>query len=144
MPSYTRSLRLCTLLLLVLSFSTYAAQAQKQVRQITIHPGWGGLGKPQNTTVTIRHEQGGFRCDGKPVDAMLVQTVVTALGAPQIAKPELGNLGVTQVWLKKQLSAVEDQMPGAIPYATVRQKNLFESTFTDPRQMADVMASLFK
>ncbi|WP_420238247.1 WG repeat-containing protein [Telmatobacter bradus] len=144
MLSCARSFWFCTILLLVLSFSTYTAQAQKQVREITIHSGWGGLETPQNATVTIHREQRGFQCDGKPVDAKLVQTVVTALGAPQITKPELANLGITHVWLKKQLTAVEAEMPGSIPDATARQKDLFESTFADPQRMADITASLFK
>jgi hypothetical protein len=128
--------------LLALSTSLHA-QADKKVREIVIHSRWGGLGTPQDLTVTILGTPDGFQRDGKPVKPALVQALVSAAQAPQISKPDPANMGITKSWLQSQLALVEDRMPGKMPDATARQKALFESTFTAPEKISGVFPRLF-
>ena len=130
--------------LLALIPPALAAQSQRTVRQITIHSGWGGLGSPQNGNVIIRQEKGKFQCDGKVVDASLVEALVTALQAPAIAKPDLANLGVTPAWLEAHAKSAEQQLPGRYSDATASQKAFFSSSFTDLGIMAKVVPQLFE
>jgi WG containing repeat len=139
MPSPTRWIGLG---LLALSTSL-PVQADKNVREIVIHSGWGGLGTPQDLTVTILGTPDGFQRDGKPVKPALVQALVSAAEAPPISKPDLANLGITTSWLQSHLALVEDRMPGKMQDATVRQKAFFESKFTDPEKISGVLPSLF-
>ncbi len=139
MPSLARWIGLS---LLALSTSL-PAQADKNVREIVIHSGWGGLGTPQALTVTILGTPDGFQRDGKPVKPALVQALVSAAEAPPISKPDPANLGITKSWLQSHLALVEDQMPGKMQDATARQKAFFESTFTDPEKISGIVPSLF-
>ncbi|PYV71813.1 MAG: hypothetical protein DMG96_28035 [Acidobacteria bacterium] len=126
--------------LLVLSASL-PAQADKKVREIVIHTHWGGLGTPQDLTVTILETPDGFQRDGKPVKPALVQALVSAAEAPPISKPDPANLGITKSWLQFQLALVKDQWK--MRDATARQKALFQSTFTDPEKISGALSSLF-
>jgi len=128
--------------LLALSTSL-SAQANKSVRDITIHSGWGGLGTPQDLTVTILGTSDGFQRDGKLVEPALVQALVSAAEAPTISKPDPANLGITKSWLGSQLALAEGRMPGKMQEATARQKAFFESTFTDPDKISGIVPSLF-
>ena len=119
------------------------AQADRKVREIVIHSGWGGLGTPQRLTVTILGTSDGFQRDGKPVKPALVQALVAAAEAAPILKPNPANLGINKSWLRSQLALVEDRMTGKMPSATARQKALFESTFTNPEKIDGVLPSLF-
>ena len=65
-----------------------SAETQKQVQQITIRSGWGGLGNSQDVTVAIRRTPSGFQRDGKPIEPKLVQALVSAMEAPRIASPK--------------------------------------------------------
>ena len=67
------SLRLFLLVALCLSASI--TEAQKTVRLIEIHSGWGGLGTSQDADVIIRSKDGAFVRDGKPVDAAQVEVL---------------------------------------------------------------------
>jgi hypothetical protein len=130
------------MLLGLLALSTSLA-AQTKVREIMIHSGWGGLGRPQDSTVTILSTPYGFQRDGKTVKPALVQALVSALEAQPISKPDPANLGITKQWLQSQLPLVERRMTWKIANATARQKTLFESTFTDPKKIGGVLPSLF-
>src|SRR3974390_2164978 len=137
MPSPARWIALS---LLALSTSL-PAQADKKVREIVLHSHWGGLGTPQDLTMTILETPNGFQRDGKPVKPTLVQALVSAAEAPPISKPDPANLGITRNWLQFQLTLVEDQWKTRD--ATGRQKALFESTFTAPEKIRDVLPSLY-
>ena len=128
---------------LALIVAMFPAQAQKSVRQVEIHSGWGGLGRPSNAEVVIHAEKAGFVCDGKPISPAQINALVAALEAPRITKPEIENLGLTQEWLKHNLAHVENEMPGAFPNALPSQRALFENAFTDQNKIADVLPSLF-
>jgi hypothetical protein len=144
MQTTTLSASFRLLLLVVLSLSALITEAQKSVRLIEIHSGWGGLGTPQNANVIIRQEKGKFLCDGKLVDASLVGALVAALDAPLIAKPDLANLGITPAWLKAHATSAEGKLPGKFFEATARQKELFATSFTDLAMIAKVVPQLFQ
>jgi WG repeat protein len=139
MPSLTRWIGIS---LLALSASL-PAQTNKKVREVVIHSGWGGLGTPQHSTVTILATPNGFQRDGKPVKPALVQALISAAEVRPILKPDPANLGIATIWLQSQLPSVEDRMPGKMPDATARQRALFESIFTDPGKIGGVLPSLF-
>jgi len=126
--------------LLVLSPSL-PAQADKKVREIVIHTHWGGLGTPQDLTVTILETPDGFQRDGKPVKPALIQALVSVAEAPPISKPDPANLGITKSWLQSHLALVKDQWK--MRDATARQKALFQLTFTDPEKISGTLSSLF-
>jgi hypothetical protein len=128
---------------LFLLSASLSAQSDKKVQEIVIHSGWGGLGTPEDLTVTIVATPDGFQRDGKPVKPALVQAVVAAVEAPPISKPDGANLGITKSWLQSQLASVKDRMPAKMSEATARQMALFESTFTDPEKIGSVVPSLF-
>jgi WG containing repeat len=139
MPSVTRWIGVS---LIALSTSV-PAQADKQVREIVIHSHWGGLGTPENLTVTILGTPDGFQRDGKPVKSALVQALVSAAQGPHVPKPNPGNLGITRSWLQSQLGVVEDRISGTMANATARQKAFFESTFSSPEKVSGILPNLF-
>ena len=134
------SLPFCLALSLFLLGTNSPDQGQKKVVEIVIHSGWRGLGTPQDQSVTIVATSNGFERDGKPVDSALVQALVLAVEAQPILKPDDANLGITKSWLESKLAIAKNQMPAE---ATARQKDLFETTFTDPEKMAGVVPHLF-
>jgi hypothetical protein len=128
--------------LLVLSASL-PAQTHREVGEIVICSGWGGLGTPQRLTVTILRTSDGFERDGQPLKPALVQALVAAAEAAPVLKPDPANLGITKSWLQSHLALAEDRMPGMMPNTTARQKALFESTFTNPEKIRGILPSLF-
>jgi hypothetical protein len=131
------------LLLIVFSLYSFSAGAQKSVRQIEIHSGWGGLGSAQNADVIIRKDKSTFVRDGKRVDTALVQALVDALEAPHIAKPEMANLGITPGWLKEHLATVHPHAFVQGTPTTENQKALFAVSFTDTELIAKVIPRVF-
>jgi hypothetical protein len=102
----------------------FGQSTAKPVREIKIHSGWGGLGRPQNAAATIRRENGQYLRDGKSINAALVNAFLLALNAPVIAKPQMENLDITSHWLTTNLSLAEKSMPGSFSDATPSQKSL--------------------
>jgi len=139
MPSLVR----CIGLSLFILGASFPAQSDEKVQEIVIHSGWGGLGTPQDLTVTILATPDGFQCDGKPVKPALVRALVSAAQMPPISKPNPGNLGITNSWLRSQLTLVEGGMAAKMSEATARQRALFESTFNDPDKIDSVVPTLF-
>jgi hypothetical protein len=129
--------------LLALILSVFAVQAPNNVREVRIHTGWGGLGTPQSADVIIRQADGRFLSNGKLVDASSVQALVAALDAPVIAKPDLGNLGITSSWLQAQATSAEQQLAGKFSEASASQKELFVTSFTDLATITKVVRELF-
>lgn len=127
-----------------LAVAMVSAQAHKEIRRIEIHSGWGGLGTPQNAQVIIQAEKDGFVSDRKRVAPELVNTLVAALDAARIPKPDIENLGLTQAWLKDNLASVEAGMYGTFPNALPSQRALFEETFADPNRIVKILPSLFR
>lgn len=131
------------LILLGLSVAMVSAQAPKNVQRIEIQSEWGGLDTSQNAQVVIHAEKDGFFRNGERIAPELVNALVAALDAAQIPKPDIENLGITQLWLKDNLVSVEAGMYGTFPAALPSQKALFENTFTDPGKIAEILPSVF-
>jgi hypothetical protein len=132
--------RLCCLqflILIALSLPT-AAQGQSSVRSVTIHTTWGGLGTPQDATVVIEANGTGFTRRGQAVETRLVDALVSALKSAVVPQPSMANLGVTESWLKANLSARREA-----PDATANQRRLYVAAFTDPQHVAKVLPNLF-
>jgi hypothetical protein len=136
------SLRLFLLVAVCLSASI--TEAQKTVRLIEIHSGWGGLGTSQNADVIIRSKDGVFVRDGKPVDAAQVEPLVTALKAPGVAKPDMENLGITSAWLKAHVASQHPRGRAQGTETTASQRELFATSFTNPDLIAKVIPYLFR
>jgi len=141
MVSNTRTARLLTLVLLSVSFNATAAPSS--ISSIEICSAWGGLGTPRRDILAIRNVKGEFARDGKRVDPKLVRDLVTALKAPHIEKPDLGNLGVTQDWLRTQLATIEKEKRGAFSDALLTQKQLFDASFSDTNFLERILPDLF-
>ena len=102
MPSLARwiGLSLLSLGLLALSASL-RAQTHKKVQEIVIHSGWGGLGTPQDLTVTILATRDGFQRDGQAVKPALVKALVSAAEVPTDLQTRS-----RQFWDNQQLASV--------------------------------------
>jgi len=131
------------LLLVALGLSAHVAEAQKNVRVVEIHSGWGGLGVAQNAEVIIRWKEGAFLCDGRPVETARVQALVAALEAPRIAKPDMENLGVTPAWLKAHVASQHPRGRTQGMETTANQRELFTNSFTNTELIAKVIPRLF-
>ena len=66
-----------TCILFLLSHSTLAHSSE--VTQIKIVSSWVGLGTPSHNELTITRKAGNYYSGGKKVDALLVNTLVSAL-----------------------------------------------------------------
>lgn len=121
----------------------YVQGAQKDVRLIQIHTGWGGLGTPQNAVVSIQRKGAAFVCNGKAVNAPSVKGLVAALTAPTIAKPDINNLGVTPAWLKANAASQRPRARAQATETTANQRQLFDTSFTNPEVIAKILPSLF-
>lgn len=138
MSGFARWIGLC--LVIAWCLTSLSAQEPKQVKQITIHSGWGGLMLPGSTppraNVVITRGPGGYLNARAPVDPKLVRDLVNALEEPQMTKPDAANLGLGQEWLETQ---VGKQRPRAFSQATATtpgQQALFNKSFTDPSLIA--------
>lgn len=133
--------------ILITILSTYfgnAAQAKKDVRQISIKSHWGGLGPRQDATVTILREQNSYKRNGQTVDPGLVDALVASLEAPRISSPNLTNLRITQSWLKSQIAEQQPRSSAQATETTTGQHALFEKSFTDPKVIAGILPEIFK
>ena len=132
------------LFLAALSTASFTvAQTSKEVRQVTIRSGWGGLGTPQDVTATIFREGTGFVRDRKPVAPSLIHALVNSLAAPRIAKPDVANLGIDEAWLKLQVSKQQPRSFAQATATTKGQQALFEKSFTDPVVASRAIPHLF-
>jgi hypothetical protein len=120
-----------------------AVPVQKQVNLIEIRTGWGGLGASQSATVTIRRERGVFLNGGRTVSPLLVQALVDALETLPISEPEAANFGITQQWLKMQVTRQKPRARIQAIEPTAGQRALFAASFTDPAIVATAVKSLF-
>ncbi|HEX2918093.1 MAG TPA: WG repeat-containing protein, partial [Edaphobacter sp.] len=149
MAKYMRLRRVMTRTM-VLAFVTSVAgvnsyaQAEKQVRQITIQSHWAGLGSAGDNTVTIRRVQGAFKCDGQTIKPSLIVALLNSLDADPIVAPDTTNLGITEQWLKIQ---APKQHPRAFAQGiepTRGQISLFNRSFTNPAVIDGVVDRLFQ
>ena len=122
----------------VLARTCSFAEAQKIVKRVMIYSYAGGLGGGSNTLITIQRKRNKFLSNSRPVSAVQVQSLVDALSAPPLLKPDMTNLGITQEWLA---SKVESQR---IPDRTRRaEETASQEKLFDLNLIANVLPGLF-
>jgi hypothetical protein len=129
----------CAAALVLLASPQLFAQ-QQSVKQITIASRWGGLGFVKPTELLIQRHGDTYRSGRKRIDTRLVEALSTALREPEITKPDLANLGITQEWLEQQSSK---DYPGSFVSSAPNQMALYKSSFTSLPTIQQVLPELF-
>src|SRR3954467_14028655 len=105
MPYLLDAVRVGLLPVALFGLLANSAPGQISVREIEMHSGWNGLGRPANEGFVICAVNGGFVCNGNPVDGWRVQALVKALKSPSMTAPTAENLGATSAWLREQVAS---------------------------------------
>jgi hypothetical protein len=113
----------------------------KEVTEIHIKSSWSGLGNPAETEITIRGDRKSFRREQERIDPKRIESLVSALEAAPLLKPDLANLGITEAWLRSVVHPVTKNL--IWNEATPAQKQSFVSSFTDMETVSRVMPSLY-
>jgi len=147
-------LRYAVLILgVVVAVSGSAFPADSAIRQIEIKSSWGGLGRPQNTELAVRNDNGEYRIGSKRIDPANVESLIASIRQPLRMKPTLGNLGMSDEWLKNAVDELErdaDRNDGSdstlykLGHGSADQKALFRRSYTDPNFMAKVLPEIFR
>jgi hypothetical protein len=114
-----------------------------RVREITIRSGWGGLGTPQDQTISIRLRNGRLVFNGKQVEPSKVDALLTALSAPKVPEPDPSNLGITPAWLDQQIADQKGRFRLEVAGATASQRVLLTNTLKDVQKIERVLPGLF-
>lgn len=104
------------------------AAAQVGVREITISTGWGGLGTPQDETISIRGKNGILAYNGKRVDQPKIDALIAALRASVISEPDPSHLGITPAWIDEQIADHKGRFRLEVARATANQRTLLADT----------------
>jgi hypothetical protein len=147
----------------ILAGSCSFAEAQKIVKRVVIHSSEGGLGAGYSTLVIvqrkgdkfiqrkgnifIRQKEGKFiqkkeskfLSNGRPVSAVLVQSLVNALSAPPLTGMDMTNLGITQEWLAANVESQWSLIRSRATETTASQETLFQKSFTDFNLVKDLL-----
>jgi hypothetical protein len=113
------------------------------VRQVEIESAWDGLGTPSTIAFLIINSSQRYWCGRKPVEAKLVDDLVSALNEAASPEPSLQNLGLTKEWLEKAVlsdpvkSRWKDELEG------LGKEEAFRVAFTDPEFVKRVLPTLF-
>ncbi|HET9305890.1 MAG TPA: hypothetical protein VFO46_07685 [Candidatus Sulfotelmatobacter sp.] len=141
------------ILAVIVALSGQAFPADSAVRQIEIKSSWGGLGKPQNTELEVRHVNGEYRIGSTRVDPANVELLLASIRQPPQMKPTLENLGMTDEWLTNAADKLEkdaerndggDSVLYKLGQGSADQKGLFRHSYTDPKFVAKVLPGIFR
>lgn len=141
------------ILVVVVAVSGPAFPADSVVRQVEIKSSWGGLGRPQNTELAIRHDNGEYRIASTRIDPAKVELLLASIRQPPQMKPTLENLGMTAEWLTNSVDKLEnnaehndggDSALYKLGHGSADQKGLFRRSYTDPNFMAKVLPEIFR
>ena len=152
------------IIFVVVAGACSSAEAQKTVMRVVIDSGSGGLGGGGRIRVVIKRKGDQFlrrvvlyaisvgqpngiktrvvkREGDRPVSTVQVQSLVDALSAASMPRPELKNFGITKEWLAAK---VESQKPRNISQSemTASQKELFQKSFTDLNLVENLLSDL--
>jgi len=142
-----------SIVVVVVALSGPAFPADPAVRQIEIKSSWGGLGRPQNTELAVRHDNGEYRIGGTRIDPANVESLLASIRQPPQLKPTLENLGMTEQWLTNAADRLEkdaahndggDSVLYKLGHGSADQKGLFRRSYTDPNFMAKVLSEIFR
>jgi hypothetical protein len=141
------------ILALIVAVSSPAFPAESAVRQIEIKSSWGGLGRPQNTELAVRHDNGEYRIGNMRIDPANVESLLASIRQPPQMKPTLENLGMSEQWLTNAADKLEkdaehndggDSALYKLEHGSADQKGLFRRSYTDPNFMAKVLPEIFR
>jgi hypothetical protein len=141
------------ILAVIVAVSGSAFPADSAIRQIEIKSSWGGLGRPQNTELVVRHDNGEYRIGGTRIDPANVELLLASIRQPPQMKPTLENLGMTGQWLTNAADKLEkdaerndggDSALYEFGHGSAGQKGLFRRSYTDPNFTAKVLPEIFR
>lgn len=141
------------ILAVIVAVSGPAFPADSAIRQIEIKSSWGGLGRPQNTELAVRHDNGEYRLGSTRIDRANVESLLASVRQPPQVKPTLQNLGMTDEWLTNAADKLEkdaernaggDSALYKLGHGSADQKGLFRRSYTDPNVMAKVLPEIFR
>jgi len=113
---------------LILVWSTTApGQNAGNVKTITIHSSWTGLGPRGEATLQITKHGTKFQAGGKSIDDKSVENLLQEIGTSR-SEPTLEDFAITQSWLE---SNSQGALPERLRNAPPDAKNLFLSRFRD-------------
>jgi hypothetical protein len=118
--------------------------AQVRVREITIRSGWGGLGPPQDETISIRAKNGALAYNGKRVDQSKADALIAALRASIISEPDPSNLGVTPAWIDEQIADQKGRFRQEVARVTASQRTLLADTLKNRQKIERIVPALFR
>lgn len=140
-------------LAIIVAVSGPALPAEPAIRQIEIKSSWGGLGRPQNTELAVRHDNGEYRLGSRRIDRANVESLLASVRQPPQMKPTLQNLGMTDEWLTNAADKLEkdaersgggDSALYKLGHGSADQKGLFRRSYIDPNFMAKVLPQIFR
>jgi hypothetical protein len=134
---------LAWLTVISVSASFALSQGPKRVERVVIRSSWGGLGPRRDDQLEVVRGKDGFTLQGKPVDSVLVETLIHALQAPAIAHPQAENLGITVEWLHQHGHDKEPKASAQGIDTTPGQHSLYESAIMNPQVIAKALPGLF-
>ncbi|HEV8492545.1 MAG TPA: hypothetical protein VGR76_09745, partial [Candidatus Angelobacter sp.] len=157
------------IIFVILARTCSFAEAQKTVKRVVIHSSSGGLESGLSTRIVIKRKGDNFLSNtrmveiystsrgfktrvmkqkgnksldkDRPVSVALVQSLLDALSAAPMTRPDLKNFGITKEWLAAK---VESQQPRNIPQSqmTASQKKLFQESFTNINLVENLLFNL--
>lgn len=138
-------MKLAKLVLLVFCLAVATSAQSHNVERIDVRSTWGGLGEPQESSVTIVRKGTYYVAGGKRIEAAKIDALLQALSEPDLDKPFLDNLGMTQAWLiANAQKCVNDCINGYIFRANRDQKQLFLTKYTDQQFVQETIEGIFR
>jgi len=121
-------------------WSTCLVGQTRPIRQIKIVSVWEGWEHSIKTQLFIFSRRDAYWSGNKPVDAKLVNALVSALNEAAIANPNLQNLGLTKEWLEAAVLSI----PGIpVEPGLEGKEREFRNAFTDLDFVQSLLPMLF-
>jgi len=116
------------------------------VKLVTIESRWGGLGKPKNTEVLIRNQNGKFvGSDGRTVSTLSIESLLQSFSGSAVERPLSSNLGITQAWLNDNVEpATEKFRPSRYSLHFIQYDSTYRAAFTNLSFIDSLLPSIFR
>lgn len=133
-----------TILLLLTAFSLVFSQT-REVKEIKITSAWGGLGPFGQSELTITKKSNGYYSKNSKVEKQLVDDFLKEIDEPELSKPSLTNLGLTQEWLNNNAEkGIKEYASGYFSFGAENQKLLYYKSFTNTQIIEEILPSIFR
>lgn len=123
--------------------SAFLTVQARQAQQVEIESAWVGLGRPSTAAFLIIRSSRGYWCGNKPVEAKLVNDLVSALNGVAMPEPSLQNLGLTREWLEEAVRSDPVKSRWKDEEEEQGKEEAFRVAFTDPEFVERVLPTLF-